>query len=220
MQGRVDGLIGVFFHLSAKDLIPLLEQNLHVVRLEAMQKQPGPLPLDNIFIDNIAAAAEAVNYLIQRGHRRIGMLTSHEGPAKYRVQGYRKALAEHSIPVDESSIRHGSYDEDGGYDTMRGLLEGKEVPSAVFAANDLMAMGALVAIREARLSVPDDVAVVGFDDIPSAKLVFPPLTTIAQYQRQMGQRAAEMLFERLNGAAPSSGRSVQMPYQLVVRTSA
>jgi LacI family transcriptional regulator len=220
MQGRVDGLIGVFFHLSAKDLLPLLEQNLHVVRLEAMQKQPGPLPLDNIFIDNIAAAAEAVNYLIQRGHRRIGMLTSHEGPAKYRVQGYRKALTEHSIPVDESSIRHGSYDEDGGYDTMRGLLEGKEVPSAVFAANDLMAMGALVAIREARLSVPDDVAVVGFDDIPSAKLVFPPLTTIAQYQRQMGQRAAEMLFERLNGAAPSSGRSVQMPYQLVVRTSA
>ena len=219
MQGRVDGVVGVFFHLTAKDLIPLLDQNLHIVRLEAMQKQPGPLPLDNIYIDNIAAAADAVNYLINRGHRRIGMLASHEGPSQFRATGYRQALAEHDIPVDEAYIYEGAYNEDGGYQTMQKLLERKGLPSAVFAANDLMAMGAMVAIREAGLAIPEDIAVVGFDDIPGANLVFPSLTTIAQYQREMGQRAAEMLFERLNGTAPSTGRSVQMPYRLIVRAS-
>jgi len=83
-----------------------------------------------------------------------------------------------------------------------------------------MAMGAMAAIRQAGLSIPDDIAVVGFDDIPAARLVYPALTTIAQPQRQMGQRAAEMLFERLNGSAPDMGRNEQIPYELVIRDSA
>lgn len=220
LQGRVDGLVGVFFHLTVRDLTPLLEQSLYVVRLEAMQKKPGPLPLDNIYIDNIAAAAEAVDFLINQGHRSIGMLASHEGPSIFRVMGYRQALSQYGFSIDETKIQEGHYNEDGGYQAMSVLLDQDDPPSAIFAANDLMAMGAMVAIRDAGLTIPDDVAVVGFDDIPSAKLVFPPLTTIAQNQRQMGQRAAEMLFERLNGAVPNSGRSTQLPYQLVVRASA
>jgi LacI family transcriptional regulator len=103
---------------------------------------------------------------------------------------------------------------------MQELMEQDVSLSAIFAANDLMAMGAMVAIREAGLSIPDDIAVVGFDNIPSAKLVSPSLTTIAQFQHRLGQRAAEMLMERLNGTAPKNGRSEVMPYELIVRKSA
>ena len=220
LQGRVDGLIGVFFHLSAKDLFPLIEQNLHVVRFEATYRKAGPRPLDNIYVDNIAAATEMVNYLIDKGHKNIGMLTSNDGPAQNRTIGYKAAVRQHGLLLNPEWIQEGEFNDIGGYRALNGLLEQKEYPSAVFAANDMMALGAMAAIREVGLSVPDDIAVVGFDNIPSAKLVFPALTTIDQPQRQIGQRAAEMLFERLNGIAPNEGRSEPMPYQLIVRESA
>ena len=103
---------------------------------------------------------------------------------------------------------------------MQSLLDGPHPPTAVFAASDVMAMGALVAIREAGLRVPEDIAVVGFDDISVARLITPRLTTVAQFQENLGVRAAEMLLERLAGTAPEHGRSEEMPYELIVRESA
>jgi LacI family transcriptional regulator len=220
LQGRVDGLIGVFFHVTARDLLPALEQNISVVRLEAREKPTGTWPLDNVFVDNIAAAQTATAYLIEQGHTRIGMLASQDGPSRFRLQGYRDALQKHRLPTDPELIRVGKFNADGGYETMQQLLKLDRRPTAVFASNDLMAMGAMAAIRQAALSIPEDVAVVGFDDIPAARLVYPALTTITQQQRQMGRRAAEMLFERLNGHAPKSGRNEQIPYELVIRDSA
>jgi LacI family transcriptional regulator len=220
LQGRADGLVGVFFHVTARDLLPALERNIFVVRLEAREKPTGPWPLDNIFLDNTAAAQTATTYLIQHGHTRIGMLANQDGPSQFRLQGYRNALQDHSLPIDPELIRVGEFNADGGYRTMQQLLDLDRRPTAVFASNDLMAMGAMAAIRQADLSIPSDIAVVGFDDIPAARLVYPTLTTIAQHQRRMGQRAAEMLFERLAGNVPKSGRNEQMPYELVIRDSA
>lgn len=220
LQGRVDGVVGVFFHLCAKELFPLLEQGIAVVRLEAMPKEAGKLPLDNLYIDNIAAAKEAVSYLISKGHTRIGMLAGVDGPSSFRVRGYKEALEQHGFKPDRRFIQKGSYNEEGGFETMQKLLELAKPPSAIFAANDLMAMGAMVAIRKAKLNIPDDIAVIGFDDIPSAKLLNPPLSSVAQQQRRMGQRAAEMLFERLSGTIPPTGRSEEIPYQLISRESA
>lgn len=218
-QGRVDGIVGVFFHLRALDLIPLVEQGTHVVRLEGIPKASGTVPLDNIYIDNIAASRVAVEHLIQLGHRRIGILTSSEGPARFRELGYRKALQAHHISIDNDMLSSGAYSEDGGYQAMKRLLALDIPPSAIFAANDLMAMGAMVAIRAASLSIPADIAVMGFDDIPTAKLVYPSLSTVTQFQRDMGRKAAEMLFDRLDGAAPPEGRSQQMRYELIIRDS-
>jgi len=219
-QGRVDGIIAVFFHMTANDLRPLLERQVAVVRLEATRQETGPLPLDNLYVDNVAAARDAVAYLIGRGHRRIGMIAGRGGPRQPRVLGYRRALAEHGIPFAPRLVRETEFVEGGGYETMRELLQWSPQPTAVFAANDLLAMGALVALREAGLQVPADVAVVGFDDIPVARLVDPPLTTVAQFPRQLGRRAAEILFERLTGAALEGGRCEERPYELVVRASA
>lgn len=219
-QGRVDGVIAVLFHLTAQDLLPLLDMNIAVVRLEATPKQPGPAPLDNIYVDNIAAAQRAVEYLIGKNHRRIGMITGQRGPGANRVLGYQRALEQHGLPRDQELIRSHDFTVEGGSQSMRELLALPTRPSAVFAANDLMAMGAINAIRAARLRVPNDIAVVGFDNIPAAELITPPLTTVTQFQEQLGRRAAQMLLERLEGAAPEGGRCEEMPAELVIRLSA
>jgi LacI family transcriptional regulator len=219
-QGRVDGVIAVLFHLNAKDLLPLLDTSIAVVRLEATPKQAGAAPLDNLYVDNIGAAQRAVAYLIGKGHRRIGMLTGQRGPGSNRVLGYQRALAKHQIPLDEQLICSNDFTLAGGYESMQTLLALAACPTAVFAANDLMAMGAMNAIRAAGLRIPQDVAVVGFDDIPAAALVTPALTTVTQFQEQLGQRAAQMLLERIDGATTEGGRCVEMPAELVIRESA
>lgn len=219
-QGRVDGVIAVFFHVTARDLRPLLERHIAVVRMEATPQEIGALPLDNIYVDNVAAARDAVAYLLARGHRRIAMIAGRGGPRQPRVRGYLQALAEHGIDHDDSLFRETDFVEGGGYEAMRELLLAPTRPTAVFAANDLLAMGALIALREAGLRVPEDIAVVGFDDIPAARLVAPSLTTVALFPQQLGRRAAELLFDRLAGDAPAGGRCEERPYELIVRESA
>lgn len=219
-QGRVDGIIGVFFHTSASDLISLLDRNIAVVRLEASPKKTGERPLDNVYVDNIKAAKAGVLYLLQKGYKRIGMLTGGIGPGQPRLFGYREAHAELGQKVDERLVFETDFTEAGGQTGMQALLGGEILPDAVFAANDMMAMGALVALRDAGYRVPEDIAVMGFDNIPTAKLVSPPLTTVGQSQNQMGRRAAEMLFERLNGQSTLPGRCEELPFELIVRESA
>lgn len=218
-QGQVDGIVGVFFHLRSKDLIPLIERQIPIVRLEAQGKAPSALALDNIYIDNIAASEAAVDLLVDKGHRRIAMLASYEGPSRFREKGYRQALDKHQIPFDDDLLSYGEYSEDGGYQATNNLLKRGIRPTAVFATNDLMAMGAIVAIREFGLAIPGDIAVMGFDDIPTAKLVYPALTTVAQFQRDVGRRAAELLMERLTQDGPAGGRSIEMPFQIIERQS-
>jgi LacI family transcriptional regulator len=219
-QGRVDGVIAVLFHQSAIALRNLLDREIAVVRFEAARKEAGPWPIDNLYVDNIAAGRAVVTHLIRQGHRRIGVIGGRKGPRPARVQGYLQALTEHGIEPDNRLVREGEYQTRDGLVAMRELMALSAPPTAVFAVNDLMAIGALVAIREAGMRVPDDIAVAGFDDIPAAQLVSPSLTTIAQHPQRLGQRAAELVFERLQGVAPDHGRSEEMPFDLVVRESA
>jgi len=219
LEGRVDGLVAVLFHTRASDLFPLLDHNIPVIRLEATQKAAGSRPLDNIYLDNVAAARSAVTHLVGKGHERIGMLAGQGGPTRFRINGYRDALRSRGLPFEPDLLQAGDFNDQGGYQAMRALLALTPRPTAVFAANDLMALGAYLAIREAGLHIPHDVAVVGFDNIPTSRLVSPPLTTVDQFQHRVGQRAAEMLLERLNGAAPPKGRSEEQPHELIVRGS-
>jgi LacI family transcriptional regulator len=136
------------------------------------------------------------------------------------VLGYRQALAAHDVPIEERLIRAGEYTEQGGYEATEELLRLSPRPTAIFAANDLMAIGALQALREANVAVPGQMALVGFDDIPAASLVHPALTTIAQFPHPLGKAAAEMLFERLSGTVTGMGCHRDMPHELIVRESA
>jgi LacI family transcriptional regulator len=219
---RVDGIIATPFQLTAEDFSPLIENGVPVVVFGELASEPASPPFDSLFVNDSAAAGELVTYLLDRGYRPLGMIAASADHLRRegRTTAFRRALAEMALPQEEMLARGGDPTEAGGYSAMRSLLTSSPRPRAVFAANDMMAMGAMVAIREAGLRVPDDIAVAGFDDIPVATLLNPPLTTVAQFPEHLGRRGAEMLFERLNGTVTGEGRRVEMPYELRVRESA
>jgi LacI family transcriptional regulator len=219
LEGRVDGVIGVFFHLNARDLRPLLDRNIAVVRIEATPKKTGPWPLDNLYVDNAEGAKASTEYLIELGHRRIAMIAGTGGPERNRVSGYLQALDEAGLKPQ--LVSRGGFNEESGYRSTKQLLSTGTRPTAIFAGNDLMALGAMTAIREAKLAIPQDIALMGFDDIFAARFVTPPLSTISQFQYELGRVAAEMLLERINQLSPeTAGRQRQMPFELVKRQSA
>ncbi|MEJ7761543.1 MAG: LacI family DNA-binding transcriptional regulator [Thermomicrobiales bacterium] len=220
MAGRVDGVVGVFFYQTMRDLQPLLDRSIAVTRLDPAYDGPGDLPLDRLHVDNVGAASAATTYLIGRGHRHLAMIAGRSGPREARLLGFRQALEYHGLPPGRDVIQGGDDHAGGGGAAMGRLLALVPRPTAVFAANDVMAIGAMLTLREAGLRVPADVAVMGFDDIPMATMVSPPLTTVAQYPERLGARAVELLAERLSGRVVGGGRSVEMPFDIVVRESA
>ncbi|MFT4000315.1 MAG: LacI family DNA-binding transcriptional regulator [Rhizobium sp.] len=216
-QGRVDGVIGVFFTLKAKDFNPLVEAGVPVVRIESSKKRGGLIPVDDIYVDSRAAAQAMTEYLLGLGHVRIALVAGRGGPQAHRIEGYRSAIAKlghpgHVVIDDEFS-------EMGGIRAAESILGGDFRPTAIFAANDLMAIGVMQSLRERGIRIPEDIAVVGFDDISAAKLVTPTLTTVAQFQWKMGERAAQTLMDRLRGEKTGAGTAVEMPFDLVVRGS-
>jgi LacI family transcriptional regulator len=219
MQGRVDGIIGVFFALRANDFKPLVGNGVGVLRIEASSKRGGKLPIDSLFVDNFAAATAATRYLQERGHTRISMITGVGGPQNTRVSGYEHAMREVGLTPDV--VVHSGFDENSGVHSTRELLSRGELPTAIQAANDLMAIGAISALRAAGKRIPDDVAVMGFDDISAARLLTPTLSTVNQFQHLLGQVAGHMMLQRLNELPENApGRSREMPFEIVQRGSA
>jgi LacI family transcriptional regulator len=219
--GHVDGAIAVLFHRDQRIVADLLDKGIQLVTLEQGCPEPDRWPHDLVYVDDISAARKAVSYLIKLGHSRIGILSGTAGtpPHRNRLMGYCQALADHDISFNDLYVRNGDYTENGGYLEMQALLALPVRPSALFAANDLMAIGAMLAVQKEGLRVPQDIAIIGFDDIPAAKLVNPRLTTVAQFQDQIGQQAAAMLFDRLCGQVAGQPRCVEMPFEIVIRES-
>ncbi len=219
-QNHVDGTILTTMHLEASDFQALLQHHIALVQMEVGPVDRADLAMDVVYVDNVAAARAAVTHLLDRGHTRVAMLDGRGGPPRdTRLIGYRQALDARGLTPDESLILIGDFSEDSGYRGMQALLALDHRPTAVFAANDLMAIGALSAIETAGLRVPQDIAMMGYDDIPAARMVRPSLSTIAHFPEKQGQRAAELLVERLGGALEEPGRSVEMPFSLIVRQS-
>jgi LacI family transcriptional regulator len=221
LQGQVDGLIVMPFRLPIEDFLPLLQAQTAVVALGLLPTSVAGFALDSVYVDSQAGARAATAFLASRGHTRIGMIAGQDDtpPSRSRIAGYQQGLIDHQLLFDSTLLRSGAVHDEGGYLAAGELLSLESPPTAILAANDLLAMGALLAAREAGLEVPDDLAVIGFDDIPAARLVWPPLTTVAQFPARIGKRAAEMLLQRLDGAAPEDGQSEEMPYELVIRGS-
>jgi LacI family transcriptional regulator len=216
-EGHVDGLI---FSDARPDDVNLGMLHDDGVPIILWGQLPGS-SLPFVDIDNAAAARKAVEHLVGLGHRRIACITNarlgqERRAASERLRGYQGALIEGGLPVDESLIRYGDYEEHSGFEAMHSLLALPDRPSAVFVASDEVALGALRAAHEADVKVPHDVAIVGFDDIPIARLVMPPLTTIRLPAREIGVVAARMMLETLDARRPES---VTLETELVVRQS-
>ncbi|MBB5081773.1 substrate-binding domain-containing protein [Nonomuraea endophytica] len=215
---QVDALAFAVFNTHPEDLLPVLDAGIPVVRLGGRLTQPG---VDIVRSDDEGAAATATRYLLERGHRRIAFVCgpAGEGPAAERVAGHLAALAEAGLPGDPKLVIHTQFSRTGGEQGTALLLDSPQPPDAVLCANDIMAIGALDAAAARGLRVPEDLAVMGFDDIEAAGLVSPGLTTMANPAREIGMACARLLLNRLSGTAEPYTEIV-VPARLVRRTSA
>lgn len=195
-ERHVDGIILSGPRFDDEDLLRLHREGAALVLI-------GRLPdveIPYVDVDNIGGARMATEYLIRKGHRRIGLITN--APLSYtasaeRLAGYRQALEAAGLPFDETLVRCGNFTPQSGYQAMTDLLQVRPLPTAVFVASDTVALGALQAIRHAGLQIPTDISLIGFDDIPLAGFLDPPLTTVHLPAFNLGWEAAEMLLQRL-----------------------
>ncbi|MCL6591754.1 MAG: LacI family transcriptional regulator [Firmicutes bacterium] len=216
---RVDGLIVVGSNLNDRETLQeLIGRDLPLAFIERNLTGPG---ITSITSNNVDGATQAVEYLLKLGHRRIGCLTGNLAyqTAIERLEGYRATLQKYGLPVDEELIMVSNYQYSGGYEKMKQLLALPDRPTALFACNDMMAFGAISAIKEAGLSVPEDISVVGYDDITFTSMVYPPLTTVRQPLFEMGALAAQGLIERINQGDKYEGINKVLPVKLVIRKS-
>lgn len=179
---------------------------------------------DAVFVasDNQAGASLAVQHLVSLGHRRIATIAGlmHTRPSIDRLRGYRRALRDHGLAFRDEYVAHGDFYVESGSLAMQQLLALDEPPTAVFADSDLMAIGAVRTATAAGLRVPDDLAVVGFDDIPLAQHLHPSLTTVRQDAAGLGARAGDLMVRWIEGnEAQRRPSSVVLPVELVVRES-
>jgi LacI family transcriptional regulator len=214
MRGRVDGIVVMSPNVPARELAACLPADVPAVLLNC---DSGGERFPAIGIDNYGGAVAMARHLVSLGHRRIAMVRGAEGnfDARERLRGYRDALAEAGLQPLEAA---GDFTEAGGHRAARELLADGGRPTALFCANDSMAVGAMSAVREAGLRVPDDVAVAGFDDVPIARYLNPPLTSVHVDVHRLGARAVELLCDAVaDGGAASAPELVST--RLVVRRS-
>ncbi len=213
---RVDGIA------CAELRKPELLEELKRLGLPLVLVSPSlsPPDVDVVEIDNAGGADQGVRWLLQLGHRRIGFIRGSPGsrPGNERESGFRRALQQAGIPVDDTMIAGSGWRYEDGYSAMLELLKKLPRLTAVFAASDLLALGAYQAIRESGLEVGQDVSVLGFDNIDIAAQSVPPLTTVSVRRREIGQMAARLLFEALRGDRDYPVRVV-LPTVLVERAS-
>jgi LacI family transcriptional regulator len=217
VQGMVDGLLVVLPRNPADYTGTLTQRNFPFVLID---HQGNSEPCPAVGATNWQGAYNATEYLIKLGHTRIGFITGSMdlGAATDRLEGYKSALRVHHIYEDPRLIYEGTFFQPDGYAGASALLDIENPPSAIFASNDAMAMGAMDAVRSRGLRIPKDVSVLGFDDIPQAALVRPALTTVRQPLEQMGRVATQMLLDMLKNPGKEISR-IELPTELIIRGS-
>lgn len=217
LRQQVDGIIAAATS-QRWDILALAEfQHTPVVYLDRyFEGLEGPF----VGVDNQEGAYLGTRHLIEWGHRRIGILAGFQrlSTMRERLAGFHQALQDHDIPLPEEWVVTSPLSVEAGHEAMRHILTLPERPTAVFLSNNLLSLGALLAMRELDLRCPEGVSVVGFDDHPWAAVAEPPLTVVRQPTQELGQVAARMLIDLIN-AEQSSETRVLLECQLVVRQS-
>jgi len=218
LQRRVDGII---LAPTTNDKNRLRAIKRHALPCVLLDRRVNGFKCDSVVSDGREGARQMTQRLIRLGHRRIAIIAgpSNISTGQERVEGYRQALREHKLPVDEGLIAHGIYTPDSGYQFAKQMLKLEPKPTAIFAGNNFMAVGALQALREEGLRIPQDVALVGFDDIPQGSLISPALTVVSQPAYEMGVAAAESLLSRLSGKYRGKPRDIVFDVSIIIRES-
>jgi len=217
MRGRVDGVVVMSPNVDSESLSNI-PANLPVVLLCSGNRSSA---LDSITVENYRGAKEMVSHLVSLGHRNIAIINGAEGTADAaeRLRGYRAALKEAGIPVSRSLEYSGDFTDASGYAATGLIIQQSPRPTAIFAANDSMAIGALSALREAGIRVPDEMSVTGFDDIPLARYMDPPLSSVKVPIAELGTHAVDMLLNAITHKNSHKRRREKLSTSLVLRSS-
>lgn len=219
-QKSIDGFIISSAYYNDQNVIKLLKADIPLVLLGRDIDDSEGLPVDVVGSDNVKGGYIATKHLIELGHKNIACLL---GPPRIKVnlereKGYLKAMEEAGLKVCPEAVGYGDFKIDFGYKKTLEILKGPCKPTAIFAANDLTALGAIRAIKHFGLEVPKDMSVVGYDNTMLAEMVDPPLTTVNQQMKKMGYMATEILIKRIKGER-GVGEKVILDTELVVRKS-
>jgi len=216
-QRSIDGIISLSANVAKSLIEQVAKKYPIVVACQFLDNYNVP----NVTIDNIRAAESITNHLIQLGHRKIAHITGRSSTAlvyRDRLNGYISALAKHNLSIDLQLVRYGDASVQSGYDNMKMLLELDDTITAVFAAGDAMALGAIRALTDSGLRVPEDCAVVGFDDIDISTFCRPSLTTVRQPKHLIGETAFKTLLKLMNHE-PLETIQVVLDYEIIIRES-
>ena len=176
---------------------------------------------DSVMTDNFQGGKIVAEYLCKLGHKKIGMICGppHDDNFSERVEGFKKGLREYGVEIKEKFFVFSLYDAGSGYHAMQKFFSFSECPTAIFAGDDILAMGAMKAIYEKKLKIPEDISIVGFDNNPFSAHLIPPLTTVKQPTEEIGKRAMEILVERIKGISQKVHK-LRIEPELIIRESA
>ena len=212
---QIDGLVVIYPSKKDSQLVELIDEGFPVVLLGSVNH-----PKEHSVMQS-SSVRKAVHHLIELGHKRIAHISfapENVGASNHRLKSYQRYLREAGLEASDELIRYGNYSAESGYKGMMSLLELAEKPTAIFAGNDTIALGAMAAIHERGLRIPDDIAVVGYDDIPLAKFAAPPLTTVHTPPLEQGRLAGEMLIKLVKGERLEQ-KQLKVDTDLIIRES-
>lgn len=214
----VDGIIYMPLGNDGADVGVFIERGIPVILID--RPIPG-LACDTVLVDNLNAAYHAVEQLIIHGHRRIGIIC---GPgsiytAQERLKGYRRVFEDYSLDINEDLILTGDYQVESGFRLMEHFLRMDEKPSAIFVTNYEMTLGVIMALNEHHIRVPDDLSVIGFDNLQMARIVKPALSIVVQPMRLIGETAAHLMLRRLKGDSAGFPAMHRLKTELVIGES-
>jgi LacI family transcriptional regulator len=212
---RVDGLLIAPVQDRDDDINSLVKANIPFV---VVGRDFENIELDAVYNDEVKGGFLATEYLIKKGHKRIALIDGflYKSPAKGRLEGYKKALKKYGISIDDALVSVGDIDVKDGYERTRQMLEKDLDFTAIFAYNDMMAFGAMQAIREKGLRIPEDIGLVGYDDIPFCSLMDPALTTIRLKKQELGIESVKLLLSHINGNRKKP-KKIRLDVDIIVR---
>jgi len=216
---QVDGIVFITTNNSCEHLQQIIDAGIPIVVIDRDISLKGT---DVLLVDNFQGGYDATRYLIGLGHRQIACITgpSQLTPSAERVSGYKQALTEAGLPIDPARIIVGDFQFEGGENGVEQMLRLEPRPTAIFACNDLMALGAMRGLRKANLLVPRDISVIGFDDIALTSVVSPALSSVAQPVQKISELAFELLIQRIqNKNTDFEEQRIVLPTQIVIRES-
>ncbi len=215
---QVDGVIFISSDSEPDDLIRLVDNNIPLV----VADRNVPLELaDVVLLNNEQAGYDATRHLLDLGHRCIACITGPNdlSPSMQRVEGYQRCLQEFGVAYKSDLLEMGDFGIQSGEEAMQRLLSSSCKPTAIFALNDMMAIGAMAAVHKAGFSIPEDISIIGFDDIELASMVIPALTTMAQPIDEIAHFATSFLINRLGGLRHETNQQIILTAELIKRES-